>query len=217
MYKEESELIEMIQSKDYKINTHTKEFNFSDFITPKLIKEFTSISGVRYIANNDIKKGELLIVEKALVYIFPQEYEKFKYEILNDLDRITDDDFEDENYHIYEIIKTKLEEALSFEREAENLTKKLSTLFNGINIDLSIEERSEILLSIKYIDDIKIYQTENDLENLLISNKIDIRFLGDDYKNSNFTAKNLDIEIKFIDRNHGWSTTKMKKLIINNK
>jgi len=88
---------------------------------------------------------------------------------------------------------------------------------NKIKPILSIEERSEILLSIKYVDDIKIYQTENDLENLLIRNKIDIRFLGEDYKNSNFTAKNLDIEIKFIDRNHGWSTTKMKKLIINNK
>ena len=40
-----------------------------------------------------------------------------------------------------------------------------------------------------------------------------IRFLGDDYKNKPFTGDDLKIPIYYLDRSHGWSTTKFKKLI----
>lgn len=81
---------------------------------------------------------------------------------------------------------------------------------------LNIDERIEILYSIKYIDNIKVYTYEKDLIKLLKNNKFDIRFLGDDYINKSFTGDNLNIPIYFISRNHGWSTTKFKKLIIKN-
>lgn len=81
---------------------------------------------------------------------------------------------------------------------------------------LNIDERIEILYSIKYIDNIKVYTYEKDLMKLLKSNKFDIRFLGDDYINKSFTGDNLNIPIYFISRNHGWSTTKFKKLILKN-
>lgn len=78
---------------------------------------------------------------------------------------------------------------------------------------LSIEEREEILLSLKYIDKVIAYKTETDLYNFLKNNKIDIRFLGSDYKDKNYTGKDLNVNIHFIDRDHGWSSTKFKTKI----
>ena len=81
---------------------------------------------------------------------------------------------------------------------------------------LSMEERKLILLSLRQIDEIIAYKTEDDLLRILKDRKIDIRFLGDDYKKKDFTGKELDIPIHFLDRSHGWSTTKFKKLLSNN-
>jgi glycerol-3-phosphate cytidylyltransferase len=78
-------------------------------------------------------------------------------------------------------------------------------------------DRFKILTSIKYIDQIYSYTLENDLFNLLKTIKPDIRFLGDDYKNKPITGYELNIPVHYIDRSHGWSTTKFKKLIKNGK
>ena len=81
---------------------------------------------------------------------------------------------------------------------------------------LSIKERKLILSSLRQIDEIITYKTEDDLLRILKNRKIDIRFLGDDYKEKNFTGQELDIPIHFLDRSHGWSTTKFKRLLSNN-
>ena len=81
---------------------------------------------------------------------------------------------------------------------------------------LDIKERKLILSSLHQIDEIITYKTEDDLLKILKNRKIDIRFLGDDYKEKNFTGQELDIPIHFLDRSHGWSTTKFKKLLSNN-
>ena len=81
---------------------------------------------------------------------------------------------------------------------------------------LSIKERKLILSSLRQIDEIITYKTEDDLLKILKNRKIDIRFQGDDYKEKNFTGQELDIPIYFLDRSHGWSTTKFKKLLSNN-
>tara|TARA_B100000700_G_C14298074_1_gene513586 strand:+ start:78 stop:482 length:405 start_codon:yes stop_codon:yes gene_type:complete len=78
---------------------------------------------------------------------------------------------------------------------------------------LSLDERKMILSSLEQIDRIVSYKTESDLYEILIKEKIDIRFLGDDYKDKSFTGDDLDISIYYLDRSHGWSTTKFKKLI----
>lgn len=78
---------------------------------------------------------------------------------------------------------------------------------------LSTEERKEILLSLKYVDEIFIYRNENELYEFLKTNKIDVRFLGTDYKNKKFTGDNLDINIHFVSREHNWSSTKFKTKI----
>ena len=78
---------------------------------------------------------------------------------------------------------------------------------------LSLEERIMVLSSLNQIDQIITYQTESDLYEILKKTKIDIRFLGDDYKDKPFTGDDLEIPIHYLDRSHGWSTTKFKKLI----
>jgi cytidyltransferase-like protein len=77
----------------------------------------------------------------------------------------------------------------------------------------SVEERKEILNSIKYIDDIIVYKTEKDLQELLCSGNFDKRFLGEDYKDKYYTAADCSKKIVFINRDHGYSTTKLKEKI----
>jgi glycerol-3-phosphate cytidylyltransferase len=78
---------------------------------------------------------------------------------------------------------------------------------------LNLHERRMILSSLHQINRIISYETESDLYKILSEQNIDIRFLGDDYKNKSFTGDDLDIPIHYLNRSHGWSTTKFKKLI----
>ena len=78
---------------------------------------------------------------------------------------------------------------------------------------LSVTERMEILLALKYVDKVEIYDREKDLVRLLEEIKPDMRFLGDDYLTKPFTGDHLDIPIVFVDRTHGWSTTDFKRKI----
>jgi len=79
---------------------------------------------------------------------------------------------------------------------------------------LSIEDRAEVLMSIKYIDKIKTYSLEKDLHDLLVSLSPDIRFIGDDYKGkTDYTGYGICPKVYYFDRSHGWSATKYKKMI----
>jgi len=78
---------------------------------------------------------------------------------------------------------------------------------------IPIYERYKTLMSIKYIDEVYTYQTEEDLLNLINFFKPDVRILGEDYIGKSFTGDNLPIKIIYTTRSHGWSTTKIKDLI----
>ena len=78
---------------------------------------------------------------------------------------------------------------------------------------LNLDERIMVLSSLKQVDRIISYKYETDLYELLSNLNIDIRFLGDDYKSKPFTGDDLNIPIHFLDRSHGWSTTKFKNKI----
>ncbi len=81
---------------------------------------------------------------------------------------------------------------------------------------LSTDERKELLLSIRYVDDVVRYTYEEQLYDLLKMGEFNIRFLGNDYINKPFTGDNLKIPIHYLNRDHGWSTTKFKNLIAKN-
>ena len=78
---------------------------------------------------------------------------------------------------------------------------------------LTLDERIELLSSIKFVDDIKSYTYETELYELIKNGGYSVRFLGDDYKNKSFTGDDLKINIHYLNRDHGWSTTKFKNLI----
>ena len=78
---------------------------------------------------------------------------------------------------------------------------------------LSVEERKKMLLSLKAVADVVTYTYEEQLLDLLKLGEFDIRFLGDDYIGKPFTGDDLGIHTQYINRDHGWSTTKYKKLI----
>ena len=78
----------------------------------------------------------------------------------------------------------------------------------------TVEERKEILLSIRYIDDVVSYKTEEEYLTYLRSGDYDMRFLGTDYINGKYTGKDINIDIVWLDREkHNYSTTRMKRLI----
>ncbi len=78
---------------------------------------------------------------------------------------------------------------------------------------LSTNERKEILECFRMVDDVIRYTYEEQLYNLLKTGEFNIRFLGDDYKNKSFTGDDLNTPIHYLNRDHGWSTTKFKNLI----
>jgi glycerol-3-phosphate cytidylyltransferase len=78
---------------------------------------------------------------------------------------------------------------------------------------LSVNERMDILLSLRQIREVLVYETEKDLLDLIEWVNPDVRFLGDDYVDKPYTGDNLNIPVYFLNRSHGWSTTKYKTLI----
>ena len=77
----------------------------------------------------------------------------------------------------------------------------------------TLEERLIMLQAIKYIDEIVIYHTEDDLYAILKAMKPNIRINGVDWKDKKFTGCDLDMQYHFHQRNHSWSTTNIRERI----
>lgn len=78
---------------------------------------------------------------------------------------------------------------------------------------LNVDDRIQILDSIKFIDKIVVYSKEDHLLEVIKNINPDILFLGDDYRDKFHNGLKLKIKTFFCNRDHGWSTTKFKKLI----
>ena len=76
-------------------------------------------------------------------------------------------------------------------------------------------DRLKILESLTQVDFVFPYGTEADLYEALVKGEFDVRFLGDDYVGKTYTGYELNIPIHYLNRDHGWSTTKYKQLIAN--
>lgn len=73
----------------------------------------------------------------------------------------------------------------------------------------TLSERYTMLQGIKYVDGIEIYDTEYDLTLMLMRSKIDVRFVGEDWKDKPLTAGFLDIPIHYTKR-VGYSSTELR-------
>lgn len=78
----------------------------------------------------------------------------------------------------------------------------------------SAYERFVQLQACKYVDEILIYETEFDLLQVLMTQKIDIRFLSEEYLNRDFTGKQYcidnGIELHYHKRTHIYSSTELR-------
>ena len=81
----------------------------------------------------------------------------------------------------------------------------------------SIVERQMQLKGSRYVDEIWIYNTEKDLEDLLLMLPIQIRILGVEYEGKEFTGREIchkrSIEIFFNGREHSFSSSSLRKRV----
>lgn len=100
---------------------------------------------------------------------------------------------------------------------ALNKAENISSLINPGKRQpiFTIEERKIIMKSCKFVDEVLEYNSEEELYDLLISKNINIRFLGEDYRNRSITGEDLNIEIYYTNRSHGYSTSEVRDRILN--
>lgn len=81
----------------------------------------------------------------------------------------------------------------------------------------TIVERYTQLKGVKYVDEIIPYSTEKDLEDILTMYHIDVRILGEEYRDKDFTGKDIcrkrNIQLYFNRRDHRFSSTDLRKRI----
>ena len=82
----------------------------------------------------------------------------------------------------------------------------------------SVFERFVQLQACKYVDEIVVYATEKDLIDILLSYPINVRILGDEYKDRDFTGRyeclSRGIEFYFNKREHSFSTTELRQRVV---
>ena len=79
----------------------------------------------------------------------------------------------------------------------------------------SVVERYIQLKGCKFVDEIIPYTTEQDLEDILQALPIDVRILGEEYKDKNFTGREycekMEIKLVFNKRNHRFSSSGLRR------
>ena len=81
----------------------------------------------------------------------------------------------------------------------------------------TIVERYTQLKGVKYVDEIIPYRTEGDLEDILTMYHIDVRILGEEYRDLDFTGKDIckkrGIQLYFNKRDHRFSSSDLRKRV----
>lgn len=81
----------------------------------------------------------------------------------------------------------------------------------------TIVERYTQLVAVKYVDEIVVYATEQDLEDILEMYPINVRILGEEYKDKDFTGREIckrrNISLYFNKRDHRFSTSDLRQRV----
>jgi len=79
-------------------------------------------------------------------------------------------------------------------------------------------ERQIQLSAVKYVDEVIVYNTEQDLEDLLLTLPIAVRILGEEYRDTDFTGKQIcekrNIDLYFNKRDHSFSSTNLRARVV---
>ena len=110
---------------------------------------------------------------------------------------------------------------LMFKEAKEKCDYLIALLHDDPSVDRSeknrpvmdLAERKIILESIKYIDEIRTYNTEAELYSILAEMKPDVRIVGADWEGKEFTGHDLPIKVYFNSRNHGYSSSELRKRV----
>ena len=82
----------------------------------------------------------------------------------------------------------------------------------------TLVERYAQLNAVKFIDEIVPYQTEQDVVDILELFEIDIRFLGEEYREKDFSGKDVcrkrGIDLHFNKRDHRFSSSDLRKRVV---
>ena len=104
----------------------------------------------------------------------------------------------------------------------EESASRCDWLIVGLHIDPSVDrqnknspvqsvyERFIQLNGLKYVDEIIPYSTETCLMDILLTKKIDVRFVGEDYRDKRFTGDELNIPVAYTNRKHSFSSTSLR-------
>ena len=109
------------------------------------------------------------------------------------------------------------------------MLRRTVTIICGLQIDPSIDrdsknapiqtvvERYTQLNAVGYVDEIIPYVTEQDLEDILAMYQIDVRILGDEYRDKDFTGKDIcrkrGIQLYFNERSHRFSSSGLREIV----
>ena len=81
----------------------------------------------------------------------------------------------------------------------------------------TVVERHAQLAAVRYVDEVIPYVTEADLEDILAMYPINVRILGEEYRDKDFTGRDIckkrDIELHFNKREHRFSTSDLRKRV----
>jgi glycerol-3-phosphate cytidylyltransferase len=82
----------------------------------------------------------------------------------------------------------------------------------------SIVERQIQLSATRFVDEIVVYQTEQDLTDLLLILPVDVRILGTEYQDKDFTGREecqkRGIQLIFNGRDHSFSSSNLRKRVV---
>jgi len=82
----------------------------------------------------------------------------------------------------------------------------------------SIVERQIQLSAVRFVDEIVVYNTEKDLEDILLTLPLDVRILGEEYMQKEFTGRAIceqrGIELVFNRRDHSFSSSGLRQRVV---
>lgn len=108
----------------------------------------------------------------------------------------------------------------------EEAKRHCDYLIVGLQIDPSIDrkdknkpvqsvvERQIQLAAVKFVDEIVLYNTEKDLLDLLLTLPINVRIIGEEYRDKEFTGKELPIKVIYNTRKHSFSSTNLRLRVV---
>ena len=109
----------------------------------------------------------------------------------------------------------------------EEAKKQCDFLIVGLQTDPTIDrpntknkpvqgvfERWAQLKACKFVDQIVPYSTEKELRDILLSFPINVRILGEEYKDKDFTGHDIPMEFYFNQRRHSFSTSELRQRVI---